>query len=216
MPIISRLIKTPNPSPVSCTWVSFIPVLKIVLRINQTFLDVYQRIHYKYEKHIGQSLRLKFLNANSNYKHQIKESEKGIHSEHFLSNLIIIKITDSFLSEGEKRVTYPSIFSNLVSEITGQKEQSEKTNIQKIWRCKAYSPSEGSVRCDAAMKVIRQNETAKAYPWILRAGITVYPEKQPNGRDDEQKGYWNWNIARNKIHSQQNEYFIVLKSHKTR
>ena len=43
----------------------YIPVLKIVLRINQTILDLYQGINYKYEKNIGQQLfRLKFQMPN--------------------------------------------------------------------------------------------------------------------------------------------------------
>lgn len=43
------------------------------------------------------------------------------------------------------------------------------------------SPSEGSVLIEAAaMREVKQKKTAKPYPGILRARITVYPIKQPN------------------------------------
>lgn len=35
------------------------------------------------------------------------------------------------------------------------------------------SPSEGSVLCEATMRMMKQNETAKAYPWTPRVHITV-------------------------------------------
>lgn len=52
---------------------------------------------------------------------------------------------------------------------------------------KQNSPSEGSVFCDAAMKVMKQNEKAKTYPWTLRAHIPVQPRNQP-------KKHWNINV----------------------
>ena len=46
------------------------------------------------------------------------------------------------------------------------------------------SPSEGSVGCEAAMNMIKQNETAKAYPCVLRAGITVSYKATKIERDE--------------------------------
>lgn len=37
------------------------------------------------------------------------------------------------------------------------------------------------------MRMMKQDETSKAYPRILRVGITVYPGKQANGKDERKK-----------------------------
>lgn len=46
-------------------------------------------------------------------------------------------------------------------KITGQKEQSETINKIHFFHVYTNLPSEGCVLCEAAMRMIKQNETAK-------------------------------------------------------